>query len=132
MHPGYTGGYAVSMYAGMGPYATMVPQPAVPYPTSPVLNPTRAAAPPAGFSVPSSSNSSRQTSLSEPMPRPAREKRTSASAALCASVLLATWRHKGEQSPGAIMLEPVNSQLPDCLRATNRPDSEPVSKGAPT
>ncbi len=91
MHPGYAGAYAVSMYAGMGPYAAMVPQPSAPYPTSPVLNPALAAAPPAGFSVPSSSNSSRQTSLSEPMPRPAREKRTSASAALCALMLVATW-----------------------------------------
>ena len=79
MHPGYPGGYAVSMYTGMGPYQAMMPQAAAPYPTSPVLNPALAASPSAGFSVPSSSNSSRQTSLSEPMPRPAREKRTSAS-----------------------------------------------------
>ena len=81
MHPAYAGGYAVSMYAGMGPYPAMVPQAAAPYPTSPVLNPALAAAPSAGFSVPSSSNSSRQTSLTEPMPRPSREKRSSASPA---------------------------------------------------
>ena len=75
MHPGYAGGYAMSMYPGMGPYPTAMPA-AVAYPPSPVLNPSLA--PAAGFSVPSSSNSSRQTSLSEPLPRPVRERRPSA------------------------------------------------------
>ena len=80
MHPGYAGGYAVSMYPGMGPYSTAIP-PAVAYPApSPVLNASLAST--AGFSVPSSSNSSRQTSLSEPLPRPARDRRSSASSAI--------------------------------------------------
>jgi hypothetical protein len=75
----------MGMYPGMGPYTTAMP-PAAAYPPSPILNPSLA--PTAGFSVPSSSNSSRQTSLSEPLPRPpARDRRSSASSA-CADLNL--------------------------------------------